>query len=153
MPQNASDTWLKPNCLSEVVGLAVRRPWRAGPYRHSSQWSAYLTCMLCALASHEGACCAAPFQPHICKTCTDAQWIWIQVDMIKHSTKTKTVENLERKDCRWPIGDPRHGNFHFCGAQQAIGRPYCQHHWDMSYNPSRSRQQPNVPVLPIKLAA
>ncbi|MGI9424743.1 MAG: GcrA family cell cycle regulator [Hyphomicrobiaceae bacterium] len=73
--------------------------------------------------------------------------------MTKRSTKNKTLQDLESNECRWPIGDPRHADFHFCGARQAAGRPYCQHHWDMSYTPPKSRQQPSVPVPTIKQAA
>ena len=54
----------------------------------------------------------------------------------------KTVATLERHDCRWPIGDPRHADFHFCGAPQLEGRPYCELHWSMSFQPARPRQQP-----------
>jgi len=30
---------------------------------------------------------------------------------------------LELSDCRWPIGDPRHPDFHFCGVRRLVGRP------------------------------
>ena len=73
--------------------------------------------------------------------------------MAKHSKKTKTVKNLEPDDCRWPIGDPQHADFHFCGAQKIEGRPYCQHHWDMSFNPSKLGQRSKVPNLQVKQAA
>lgn len=78
--------------------------------------------------------------------------------MTKKISKIKTMADLEHNDCRWPIGDPRHADFHFCGAKQALGRPYCQHHWDLSYMPKGSRtqggQQPNVAfAFPMKRAA
>jgi hypothetical protein len=44
--------------------------------------------------------------------------------MTKKPKETKTVFNLEANDCRWPIGDPRDADFHFCGAQKVSGRPY-----------------------------
>lgn len=63
--------------------------------------------------------------------------------------KVKTVANLEAGDCRWPIGDPRHEGFHFCGAKQVEGRPYCAHHTEVSYIPGKLRQQgAGAPVLP-----
>ena len=37
----------------------------------------------------------------------------------------KTVATFQRNDCRWPIGDPKHPDFHFCGAPKLPGRPYC----------------------------
>jgi GcrA cell cycle regulator len=40
----------------------------------------------------------------------------------------KTVETLEDDSCRWPIGDPQHPDFHFCGARAVLGKPYCLEH-------------------------
>jgi GcrA cell cycle regulator len=59
----------------------------------------------------------------------------------------KTLINLERNDCRWPIGEPRHPDFHFCGAPKAAGRPYCERHWRMAFQPARPRHQPS-PAIP-----
>jgi GcrA cell cycle regulator len=72
--------------------------------------------------------------------------------MAKKAKKPKTVANLEKNDCRWPIGDPRHADFHFCSAPQVPGRPYCDLHWRMAFQPPRSRYEP-VPVLPNLRAA
>lgn len=38
------------------------------------------------------------------------------------------VEALEPGDCRWPIGDPRRSDFHFCCRQRVPGLPYCESH-------------------------
>ena len=57
-------------------------------------------------------------------------------------SKKKTIATLEAKDCRWPIGDPRREGFHFCGAPRLAGRPYCELHWRMSFQPMRIREQP-----------
>lgn len=37
--------------------------------------------------------------------------------------------------CRWPIGDPRHPDFHFCGHASAEGLPYCDDHAARAYQP------------------
>jgi hypothetical protein len=76
-----------------------------------------------------------------------------RIYMSKKVKKMKTVSNLETDDCRWPIGDPRDADFHFCGARQVSGRPYCETHWRMSFVPSRPRYQPSyqqttAPALP-----
>jgi hypothetical protein len=60
--------------------------------------------------------------------------------------KQKTVANIGRDECRWPIGDPRHADFHFCGAPQLPGRPYCELHWCMAFLPARPRQEQVAPV-------
>jgi hypothetical protein len=56
----------------------------------------------------------------------------------------KTIANLQAKDCRWPVGDPREQGFHFCGAPQLAGRPYCELHWRMAFQPSRSSGTPRL---------
>jgi len=73
--------------------------------------------------------------------------------MAKKVEKKKTIANLGQRECRWPIGDPRDADFHFCGAPQASGRPYCAHHWGMAFVPSRPRHQQAAPVLPTRRAA
>jgi GcrA cell cycle regulator len=74
--------------------------------------------------------------------------------MAKTPQKPKTLDMLEANDCRWPIGDPRHEGFHFCGAQKIDGRPYCAHHWSLSFVPGKSRAPAmQAPMLIIKAAA
>lgn len=40
----------------------------------------------------------------------------------------KRLLDLERHDCRWPVGDPRQGAFGFCALPKAPDRPYCDAH-------------------------
>jgi GcrA cell cycle regulator len=65
--------------------------------------------------------------------------------------KPKKLIDLEQHDCRWPIGEPRHPEFHFCGEKQADGRPYCAHHWAIAFQPPRPRHQAPAP-LPARAA-
>lgn len=48
-----------------------------------------------------------------------------------------TVTDLEADMCRWPIGDPRDSDFHFCGHPSASGRSYCEHHLSRSVEKPR----------------
>jgi GcrA cell cycle regulator len=73
--------------------------------------------------------------------------------MAKTQVKQKTLANLEQNDCRWPIGDPKDPAFHFCGAQKLAGRPYCQAHWQMAFQPSRSRGAGPRVFAPLPRAA
>ena len=43
--------------------------------------------------------------------------------------------------CKWPIGDPRKADFHFCCASAEPGFPYCYEHACMAYQ-SSSRKRP-----------
>jgi GcrA cell cycle regulator len=45
----------------------------------------------------------------------------------------KTIATLEAEHCRWPIGDPKHADFHFCGKGKLPGLPYCEHHARRAY--------------------
>ncbi len=40
----------------------------------------------------------------------------------------KTLIELEDRDCRWPIGDPKDPDFHFCAARTAPMQTYCAYH-------------------------
>lgn len=35
--------------------------------------------------------------------------------------------------CRWPEGDPKHADFHFCEQPTLAGRPYCHPHCMRAY--------------------
>jgi len=41
--------------------------------------------------------------------------------------------------CRWPLGDPRSGDFAYCGLKPAEGRSYCAGHCRMAYRPPDAR--------------
>lgn len=62
----------------------------------------------------------------------------------KRVAKRKTLLDLEAGDCRWPIGEPKHDDFHFCGKPNAPGRPYCAHHWSLAFQPPKPRQRPAI---------
>lgn len=42
--------------------------------------------------------------------------------------------------CRWPIGDPRDEDFHFCGRQKSRRYPYCDHHARVAFQPLPGRR-------------
>jgi GcrA cell cycle regulator len=44
-----------------------------------------------------------------------------------------TILTLTDRICKWPIGDPRHPDFHFCGRASADGLPYCNDHARRAY--------------------
>lgn len=68
--------------------------------------------------------------------------------------KQKKLNDLDANDCRWPIGDPRQDDFHFCAAPKELGRPYCAHHCALSFdNTKLNRRSEPRPLLPIRQAA
>ena len=46
---------------------------------------------------------------------------------------------LTERMCKWPVGDPRDSDFHFCGHQTAPGMPYCTEHASLAYQPQKKR--------------
>jgi GcrA cell cycle regulator len=60
------------------------------------------------------------------------------VEAQDHTIKCgKTLLELTNESCRWPIGDPAKGSFHFCGepgADLEQGIPYCECHRQRAYN-------------------
>lgn len=50
--------------------------------------------------------------------------------IIQHSLE---LAALKPNQCRWPIGDPDSENFHFCGEQVFVGKPYCYEHCKQAY--------------------
>jgi GcrA cell cycle regulator len=57
----------------------------------------------------------------------------------------KTLLQLENTDCRWPIGDPKDKDFHFCGRFTFAGLPYCEHHARRAYQAPEMRKK-RIPV-------
>lgn len=48
--------------------------------------------------------------------------------------------SLTERTCKWPIGDPTEDNFHFCGLPSVAGKPYCEHHVAVAFQPMSARR-------------
>jgi GcrA cell cycle regulator len=51
-----------------------------------------------------------------------------------------TILHLSDKTCKWPIGDPTHDDFCFCGHGPRDGSPYCEYHARIAYQPAQERR-------------
>jgi GcrA cell cycle regulator len=60
----------------------------------------------------------------------------------KMARKLDLLELTERT-CKWPIGDPAEDGFHFCGLPSVSGKPYCQHHVGIAFQPMSTRRDRN----------
>ena len=49
-------------------------------------------------------------------------------------------EDIREFACRWPLGDPRSGDFAYCGLTPAEGQSYCAGHCRMAYRSPQARQ-------------
>ena len=55
----------------------------------------------------------------------------------KAKKKLFTVNDLTSSSCRWPIGDPKDEDFHFCGKEALPDKPYCAEHAAIAYVSSK----------------
>jgi GcrA cell cycle regulator len=67
-----------------------------------------------------------------------AAWTLGEVE-IGEMRRLRFEENLEFA-CRWPLGDPRSGEFAYCGLTPAKGQSYCAGHCRMAYRLPQPRQ-------------
>ncbi|NNK66278.1 MAG: GcrA cell cycle regulator [Rhodobacteraceae bacterium] len=57
----------------------------------------------------------------------------------KKSKKISLMELTERT-CKWPVGDPATDDFWFCGLPVQQGKPYCEAHVGVAFQPMSSRR-------------
>ena len=57
----------------------------------------------------------------------------------KRSRKLSLMELTERT-CKWPIGDPATDKFWFCGLPTQPGKPYCETHVSVAFQPMNNRR-------------
>src|SRR5262249_2718603 len=51
----------------------------------------------------------------------------------------RTLLELNEETCRWPIGDPGHPDFFFCGGQTITRLPYFAYHSRVAFQPAPIR--------------
>ena len=53
----------------------------------------------------------------------------------------KKLEELEDKNCRWPIGHPNEEKFYFCGRSPIEGFSYCKLHVLYAFQPKNQKEE------------
>lgn len=66
------------------------------------------------------------------------------VKEIEKSAKRLTLMELTERTCKWPVGDPATPNFWFCGHAVQQGKPYCEAHVAVAFQPMSSRRDRRV---------
>lgn len=64
----------------------------------------------------------------------------------------KSIQTLTEVTCRWPIGDPQHTEFHFCGKNKVPGLPYCEFHARRAFQPPQTRRRDRAVAEPAQAA-
>jgi len=59
---------------------------------------------------------------------------------IEKSARRLSLMELTERTCKWPIGDPATPSFWFCGLPCQPGKPYCEAHVGVAFQPMSSRR-------------
>lgn len=63
-----------------------------------------------------------------------------KVSEVEKSAKRISLMELTEKTCKWPVGDPATDDFWFCGLPVKQGKPYCEAHVGVAFQPMSSRR-------------
>ena len=59
---------------------------------------------------------------------------------VEKKARRLTLMELTERTCKWPIGDPATEKFWFCGLPSQPGKPYCEAHVGVAFQPMSSRR-------------
>jgi len=62
------------------------------------------------------------------------------VKKIEEKARKLNLMQLTERTCKWPIGDPATDEFWFCGHPVDPGKPYCETHVSVAFQPMSSRR-------------
>lgn len=63
-----------------------------------------------------------------------------KVSEIEKKAKRLSLMELTERTCKWPVGDPATDDFWFCGLPVQAGKPYCEAHVGVAFQPMSSRR-------------
>ncbi|QCO55221.1 GcrA cell cycle regulator [Pseudorhodobacter turbinis] len=59
---------------------------------------------------------------------------------VEKGAKKISLMELTERTCKWPIGDPATEEFWFCGLPSTAGKPYCEAHVGVAFQPMSARR-------------
>ncbi|MBO6854310.1 MAG: GcrA cell cycle regulator [Marivivens sp.] len=63
-----------------------------------------------------------------------------RVSEVEKTAKKLNLMELTERTCKWPVGDPATEDFWFCGLPSQAGKPYCEAHVGVAFQPMSSRR-------------
>jgi len=63
-----------------------------------------------------------------------------KVSEIEKKAKRLSLLELTERTCKWPVGDPATDDFWFCGLATQAGKPYCEAHVGVAFQPMSARR-------------
>jgi GcrA cell cycle regulator len=59
---------------------------------------------------------------------------------VEKTSKKISLMELTERTCKWPVGDPATEDFWFCGLPTQSGKPYCEAHVGVAFQPMSARR-------------
>ena len=59
---------------------------------------------------------------------------------IAKKARRLSLMQLTERTCKWPVGDPATDDFWFCGLPAVPGKPYCETHVAVAFQPMSARR-------------
>ncbi len=88
-------------------------------------------------SSDQGSGAAAASDPPIKRGEGRPAWGFAEVQI--GEMRRLRLEDIRDAACRWPLGDPRSGEFAYCGLTPVGGQSYCAGHCQMAYRSPQPR--------------
>jgi GcrA cell cycle regulator len=63
-----------------------------------------------------------------------------KVNEVEKKARKISLMELTERTCKWPVGDPATDDFWFCGLPVQTGKPYCEAHVGVAFQPMSSRR-------------
>ena len=63
-----------------------------------------------------------------------------KVSEVEKKARRLSLMELTERTCKWPVGDPATEDFWFCGLPVQTGKPYCEAHVGVAFQPMSSRR-------------
>ncbi len=63
-----------------------------------------------------------------------------KVNEVEKKAKKLNLMELTERTCKWPVGDPATDDFWFCGLPVQPGKPYCEAHVGVAFQPMSARR-------------
>ena len=63
-----------------------------------------------------------------------------KVSEVEKKAKRLSLMELTSRTCKWPVGDPATDDFWFCGLPSQAGKPYCEAHVGVAFQPMSARR-------------
>jgi len=138
-PPRAEPAAPKPAVVAEAPRPAPERPAPA-PERPAVAPAAMSTAVVTPLPIRKAIIPAGqplPPQPSANEISPEAL---ASVREVEKRAKKLTLMELTERTCKWPIGDPATEDFWFCGLPSVPGKPYCEAHVGVAFQPMSARR-------------